>query len=197
MRLRLAASTLVGATTVAAALLVATPAQADTCVTPDPCDTEVTFEVLAGDLQITVPDDVALTNDSPPGGYAFGQLGPVLVEDLRAESGVGWTASVISTDFTTDDGADPGETIDSGNVLYCSGPATATTGSGTFTPGQAGPCTPPPAGGVPLDTEQEAFSHGTDGVGNNTATWNPLLSVNIPLATIAGEFTGTITHSVV
>ena len=196
MRLRLATTALVGVTALAGTLLAGAPAQADTCAAGLDCDTEVTFEVTVGPLQITVPDDAVLANNAAPGGYAYGQLGEVLVEDLRAEAGVGWTASVSSTDFTTGTGTGPGETIANDDVFYCSGTGT-TTGNGTFTPGQPGPCAaPPPPAGVSLGATATAYSHDTDGSGNNTASWDPLLTVSVPLSTVGGTFTGTVTHSV-
>ncbi|RIV37829.1 hypothetical protein [Micromonospora radicis] len=198
MKLRLTTAALVGAAGLMGSLLVGAPAQADTCLEGIGCTTDVTFEVTAGALQITVPDDVTLTNNGAPGGYAYGQLGDILVEDLRAEAGVGWTTTVSSTDFTTGPGPvfGPGESIPNDDVYYCSGTGT-TTGTGLFTPGQAGPCTaPPPPSGAALGGTVTAYSHDTTGTGNNTALWDPLLTVSIPLATIAGPFTGTVTHSV-
>ncbi|MEW2472492.1 hypothetical protein AB0875_01735 [Micromonospora gifhornensis] len=195
MRRRLVTTALAGVAALAGTLLAAAPAQAETCEAGIDCETDLTFEVTAGPLQITVPDDATLSS-GPPGGYASGQIGDVLVEDLRAESGVGWVASVSSSDFTTGTGVGAGETITSDNVYYCSGDAD-TTGTGTFTPGQVGPCTaPPPPAGVALDAAVTAYSHGTDGSGNNTAAWDPLVTVSIPLQSVAGTFTGTITHSV-
>ena len=47
-----------------------------------------------------------------------------------------WITTVSSTDFTTGAATTP-ETVTKSNVSYWSGPATATTGQGTFTPGQA------------------------------------------------------------
>lgn len=39
------------------------------------------------------------------------------------------------------------------------------------------------------------MSH-TGGTGNNFATWNPTLVVNVPVGTVQGVYTGTVTHSV-
>ncbi|MFI9644053.1 hypothetical protein ACIG87_29055 [Micromonospora sp. NPDC051925] len=49
----------------------------------------------------------------------------------------------------------------------------------------------------PLDntTPLTAFTH-VGGTGNNTATWNPTLVVNVPLDSQAGISPGTVTHSV-
>lgn len=77
------------------------------------------------------------------------------------------------------------ETISNINLSYSPGAATATTGEGTFTPGP---------GGI-INVPRTAFT-GTELTGNNTATWNPTLTVTIPAATVAGTYTGTVTHSV-
>ncbi len=46
-----------------------------------------------------------------------------------------------------------------------------------------------------IDTAKTAFSL-TVGVGNNDATWSPTLIVNAPATVVAGDYSGTITHSV-
>ncbi|MFI6758512.1 hypothetical protein ACIBF5_05120 [Micromonospora sp. NPDC050417] len=153
-------------------------------------DTEVTFEILAGTLDITAPATADL-GTGEAGTVIDGQIGPVTVDDSRAEPDASWEATVTSTDFTTGT-ATPTETVLASQVDYWSGPATATTGNGTFTPGQVNA-----AAAAPLDdtTPLTAFTH-TGGTGNNTATWNPTLEVNVPLANVAGVYTGTVTHSV-
>ncbi|HEV7722462.1 MAG TPA: hypothetical protein VGO60_14310 [Iamia sp.] len=151
-------------------------------------DTTVTFEIEAGTLDITAPAsaDIGL---GTPGGTASGQLGPVTVADTRAALDSAWTASAISTDFTTG-GATAPETVDATLVSYWSGAATATTGTGTFTPGQANA-----GAAVAIDAEETAFTK-TGGTGNNSATWNPTLVVAVPGGAVAGVYTGTITQSV-
>lgn len=37
---------------------------------------------------------------------------------------------------------------------------------------------------------------GTAGVGDNTATWNPAVSVAVPASALGGVYTGTLTQSV-
>jgi hypothetical protein len=37
---------------------------------------------------------------------------------------------------------------------------------------------------------------GSSVVGNNTASWNPMLKVNLPSNSLAGNYSGTITTSV-
>ncbi|MFC4536641.1 hypothetical protein [Sphaerisporangium dianthi] len=170
-------------------------AQAGTCAAGTACPTTTTFDITAGALQITVPDTADLDNDGVPGGYAYGQLGPVTVTDDRASATPAWTATVTGTDFITAGGNDPGETIANSSVYYCSGTATATTGNGTFTPGQTGCAPPPPPTGQTLASERTAYSH-TGGTGTNSATWNPLITAALALSNVSGQYTGTISHTV-
>jgi hypothetical protein len=151
-------------------------------------DTTTTFTVTGGALNITVPD-VANLGSGNPGGTVTAQLGAVAVTDGRAALPAAWTASAASTAFTTGGGTGP-ETVANGNVSYWSGPATATTGSGTFTPGQVN------AGAeATMNTTLTAFAL-SGGAGDNSATWNPTVSVAVPAGAVAGTYTGTITHSV-
>jgi hypothetical protein len=76
--------------------------------------------------------------------------------------------------------------------LVWSGLATATTGNGTFTPGQAASAA---ADALSSVTTLPAFTH-SGGTGDNTGTWNPTLNINPPLDSVAGSYTGTVTHSV-
>jgi hypothetical protein len=100
-----------------------------------------------------------------------------------------WTATVTATTFVTG-GATAPETIPLTQITYWSGPATATTGTGTFTPGQANP-----AAAVNLTVPRVAFTL-TAGSSVNSAAWNPTLSISVPPAALAGTYTATITHSV-
>ncbi|MBT2226566.1 hypothetical protein [Nonomuraea sp. NEAU-A123] len=188
--------TLVGLVGVTAlGMLTSTQAQAATCLEDAACTTTTTFDVTAGALQITVPDAADLANDGVPGGFAYGPLGAITVTDARASATPAWTASVTSGTFITGDGVDAGESITNASVYYCSGTATATTGTGTFTAGQTGCAAPPPATGQVLSAQRTAYAH-TAGTGNNTATWNPQLTVAVGLDNVGGQYTGTITHTV-
>ncbi|MER7498921.1 hypothetical protein AB0L05_26925 [Nonomuraea pusilla] len=175
-----------------AAGVVALPAQAGTCPASTTCSTTVTFTVTAqGGLSITVPDGPVSIGTDHPGGQISGQLGAVSVSDLRAAVTATWVASVVAASggFTTGGGT-AAETIPNTALLYWSGAATSTSGTGTFVPGQAG------AGdAVSLDTTRTAFSK-TSGSGNNSATWNPTIVINVPAQAVAGTYTGTINHSV-
>ncbi|WP_285745066.1 hypothetical protein [Lentzea sp. NBRC 105346] len=151
-------------------------------------DTTTTFTVTGGALLITAPATADLGSGGP-GSPISSALGAVTVTDGRALLAPTWAATVTSGDFTTG-GATADETIANTLVDYWSGPATATTGSGTtFAPGQANA-----AAAVPLSETPTAFAL-TAGVGNNSATWNPTLVVNVPAQAVGGLYTGTVTHS--
>jgi hypothetical protein len=151
-------------------------------------DTTVTFTVSTSNLTIEVPASDHL-GSAFPGQTISGPLGTVTVNDQRAAANATWTASVVSTQFDT--GVDdPAEIILPNLVQYWSGPATATTGTGTFVPGQ-----PTRAERVTMDQPRTAFSK-TSGSGNNSASWNPTLEITIPPDAIGGLYSGTVTHSV-
>jgi hypothetical protein len=163
---------------VAAGALALPAAQAATTTT--------TFTVSGGLLNISAPASVDFGSASA-GATAFtAQLGNVQVTDNRSGL-VGWTATVSSTDFTAG-GATSNETIAKANVSYWSGAATASTGTGVFTPGQATALLK-----QDLSTSRTAFSAAAV-VLNNSVTWNPTLVIDTTGAA-AGDYTGTITHS--
>jgi hypothetical protein len=193
LALATALATMSGASVIATG--AADRAWAADCAEDVACATTTTFDVTASTLGISMPDSADLANDAAPGGYAYGPLGAITVTDARASATPAWTVTVTGTDFVTAGGDAAGETIDSGDVYYCSGAATATTGDGTFTPGQTGCAAPPPPTGQTLDVPRTAFSH-TDGTGNNSATWNPMITVEPALSNIGGAYSGTITHTV-
>jgi Putative Ig domain/IPT/TIG domain len=144
--------------------------------------------IASGALAITVPASTTLPG-AAPGGTTSAALGTVTVTDTRGIAGASWTATVTGTTFVTGGGTTP-ETIPLAQVSYWSGPATATTGTGTFAPGQASA-----AAAVDLTTPRTAFSL-TSGASITSASWNPTLSVSVPAAAVAGTYTATITHSV-
>ncbi|GAA5196374.1 hypothetical protein GCM10023322_65130 [Rugosimonospora acidiphila] len=174
----------------AAAAAVAVGFTAAPAAAAPTASTVVTFDIGAGTLDIVAPASADLGTGSP-GGTIDAALGPVTVTDGRASADASWIASVTSTNFVTGTGT-PSEVILASEVDYWSGPATATTGNGTFTPGQ-----PTAADAAPLDNAVAltAFTH-VGGTGNNSATWDPTLVVNVPLDSEAGTYTGTVTHSV-
>jgi hypothetical protein len=145
-------------------------------------DTSVIFSVTSGALSMSAPDSVNLGSGAP-GTTITGLLGPVTVTDDRALLSANWTATASSTDWTTGGGT-PAETIPATDVGYDPGSITTT---GTIT-----------ATGTPITLANTAAPvvTGTDGVGNNTATWNPALAVAVPASGVGGTYTGTLTESV-
>jgi hypothetical protein len=170
---------LVGA--VFALLAFALPARA--------ADTTTTFTLAAGALSISAPASSDLGSGSTGAGTLSAQLGTVTVTDSRGALLGTWTASVSSTDFTTG-GATANETVAKGQVTYWSGAATASSGTAVFLPGQAAA-----VNAQALSVGRTAFSASAI-IGNNSASWNPTVTVNVPAAAVAGTYTGTITHSV-
>ena len=150
-------------------------------------DTTTTFTVTTGTLTITAPASAALGSGAP-GGLIDSSLGNVTVVDERGVAPAPWAATVYGTDFTNGT-----VTIPIGSVSYWSGAATATTGDGTFTPGQITSADEVALGGI--GTPLTAFSH-TGGTGGNSATWSPGLEVAVPATAQVGVYTGTVTHSV-
>lgn len=180
MRKQLVALALAG--TAAAGLLAAPQAHA--------ADTTTTFVLsAAGGLSISVPTSAELSaGTATNAGSLTAQLGVVSVTDLRGTLLGSWTASVTSSDFTTGT-ATADETIAKANVSYASGAATAATGVGLFTPGQATTLL-----AQALSASRTAFA-ATATVGNTSASWNPTVVVAVPANAVVGTYAGTITHS--
>lgn len=143
-----------------------------------------TLTLLGGVLSISVPTDAGSLGSGPPTvsrGIISGALGQVQVSDTRhADVGSGWVASVTSTAFTSPTGA----VIPASAVGYAAGPVTKV-GTATYTANDPGDLT----GVVPAVTA-------TGITGDTSATWNPLITVAIPVSAIAGVYSATITHSV-
>jgi hypothetical protein len=145
-------------------------------------DTTVTFTVTSGALSMSAPVVTDLGSGAP-GTTISGSLGPVTVTDDRALLSASWTTTASATDFTTGGGT-PAETVPASDAGYDPGSVTTT---GTIT-----------ATGTPITLSGTATPvvTGTDGVGDNTATWDPVLSIAVPASAIGGVYTGTLTQSV-
>lgn len=149
----------------------------------------VTFTLTAGSLVVSDPANKSLGSVATGTSSVSNSLGNTTVSDGRGALLGSWTATVSSTDFTTGGGT-ADETIEKAQVDYYSGAATASTGTAVLVPGQATALLK-----QPLSTSRTAFG-ATGVVGNNSATWVPTVVVNIPADSVAGTYSGTITHSV-
>jgi len=141
--------------------------------------------ISGGVLSITAPADAGSLGtraNSVGGGTISGALGVVQVSDARsAAAGSGWVASVISTAFTPPSGP----AIAASAVAYAAGTITKV-GTATFTANDPSNLT----GVAPAVTA-------TGITGDNSATWNPTITVTVPGGMAAGVYSATITHSVV
>jgi hypothetical protein len=149
----------------------------------------VTFTVTTGLLTLTVPGAAALS-DVAPGATSTGALGAVTVTDDRALLAASWTVTASTSAFTTGGGTTP-ETIPISHVGYAVGSITTT---GTIT--ATGTDLPAGTGAGDFSGTPQTVVAGTAGVGDNTATWDPTISVAVPASAVGGGYTGTITHSV-
>jgi hypothetical protein len=146
--------------------------------------TTATITITGGALSISVPGGAGNLGSQPDavGGETIsGPLGQVQVLDARsAAAGSGWVASVISTAFipTT------GPAIAASAVAYTAGAITKV-GTATYTANDPANLT----GVVPAVTA-------TGITGDNSATWNPTITVTVPGGMAAGVYSATITHSV-
>lgn len=186
---------LLGAATALTVGVAAAPALAVT----DSASTVVTFTIEEGTLDISAPP----TADLGTGVYGTpisGAIGPVTVTDSRGVDDASWVTTVTATDFcigpcTT---AAEDEQVPAESIAYWSGPAINGTpiGNGDFIPGQltAADADTFPAVTDPLGS-LTAFTH-EGGSGFNQVTWDPTLIVTLPLGAIAGQYSGTITHTV-
>ncbi|MGI5213009.1 hypothetical protein ACQEUR_08505 [Plantactinospora sp. CA-290183] len=153
-------------------------------------ETVITFTVAQAELTIDAPDQVNL-GAAFPGEEVEGQIGPIRVSDQRAAPVATWTVTVTATDFIRVGNTGlPEEDLPPGLVEYWSGPLLASTGTGTFLPGQL-----TEEQEVTLDQARVALRK-TSGAGVNTATFNPTLEIDIPDTAVAGTYQGTVTHSV-
>jgi hypothetical protein len=144
-----------------------------------------TITVQGGALSITVPTDagnLGTRANSVGGGTISGPLGQVQVNDARSPiAGSGWVASVISSAFTPS----AGPAIAASAVSYTAGPITKV-GTATYTAND-----PPNLTGVAPAVTATGIT------GDNSATWNPTITVIVPGGMAATVYAATITHSVV
>jgi len=111
------------------------------------------------------------------------------VIDQRATVSGTWTAGVTSTDFTTGTGtATADETVAAGDIEYSPGSViTQVNPSTIYTPGTD----------ARLDNTTSLTAMSTsDESGSGGVSWNPTITVHLPAQTVAGTYSGIITHSV-
>jgi hypothetical protein len=147
-------------------------------------DTTTLFSLTGGSLSITAPPTANLGAGTTSSTTLSGQLGNVVVTDNRGQNTI-WTAKVHSTPFT--DTSNNSHVIPASAVSYSPGALVTSTGvaGDVFTPG---------AGGALSATDQTAYSATVDG--DNSATWNPTLTLTVPMGAAAAQYSGTVTHSV-
>lgn len=151
-------------------------------------DTDATFDVtVAGSLTISVPASTVDLGDVAAGSLTFApNLGTVTVTDTRNLLAAAWTATASGTHFdlqgaTATPATDPNQRVADIAIAYGTGTITVT-GDGTATP---------TLGSLAVDSTV-VFA----GVGNNTATWNPTLTMTLLATQMVGTYKGTVTHSV-
>ncbi|WP_051969119.1 hypothetical protein [Kitasatospora azatica] len=164
-----------------------TRAVVDTVETNGSNSSQLSVIPTTGTLSISVPATAGL-GSAAPSGTVSAALGSVTVSDGRGLATSTWTATVSATNFHTG-GATSAETVTTSNVYYWSGPATATNGTVTATPGQSDA-----SAKQALSSSRTSFT--STGNGNNSTSWSPTVVVTIPAAAVQGTYTGTVTHSV-
>lgn len=145
-------------------------------------DTTTTFELAGGTLSVSVQPNASLGTGASGVASMSGQLGQVEVTDLRGGT-VNWSADGSSSAFTT--GTLPNTNPKSDGVNYNTGAITST---GTIAIANLGD--------KALITTPSKIAGPTSLTGNNTAAWNPTLTVALPANALAGNYTGTVTTSV-
>lgn len=162
----------------AACLLALSLATAASASTP------VSLTITGGALEITVPAGPVVLGtivNTVEGGTVAGPLGVVQVSDARsAAAGSGWVATAISTAFTPP----AGPTIAASLVGYTAGAITKV-GTATFTATNRTDLT----GAIAVVTA-------TGITGDNSASWNPTITVTVPGGMASAVYSATITHSV-
>lgn len=164
-------NSVIGATGLMLAAAVVFPATASAD------DTVTTFELAGGPIALSTAGNAALAAGKTGDLSVTGSLGNTTVTDPRGVE-LGWVVTTSSTSFVN--GA---TTITADDVAYAAGTVTET---GTVDV-------------VSTDLEDMTVATAVataTASGNNTATWNPTLTVTLPPSALAGTYTGTITTSV-
>jgi hypothetical protein len=146
-------------------------------------NTTAVIELAGGTLDISVPPGpVALASGAVTDTSVSGQLGEVVVTDTRAADPAAWTASVSATPFQNGSHSLGAETYNTGVVTSTGIPISQWTITSPLTLST---------------TPQATVTLNPTSSGNNTASWDPTITVAIPANSIAGAYTAVITHSVI
>lgn len=172
MRMRIPSA---AAAAASVALVLIQPGLAGAAADPG---TTATFAIPPGALTISVPAGASLGSGAP-GTQISAPIGPVTVTDDRALLSASWTVTASSTDFTSGSSA-----LSATDATYSVGSVT-TTGTITAT-----------GTDITLSNSPQTVVTGSDGVGDNTASWDPTISVAVPISAVNGSYTGTLTQSV-
>jgi hypothetical protein len=127
---------------------------------------------------MTVPVSASLGSGAP-GTTISAPIGACTITDARALASASWTVTAAQTDF-----ANGANTIPATVATYSPGTVT-TTGTITVTPSS-----------ITLSNSAQTVLTGSAGVGDNTASWDPTIAVNVPASAVGGTYTGTLTQSV-
>jgi len=147
----------------------AVPASADT--------TDVTFALSGGALAVSAQATAPLGNKGGSGTTSVsGALGNTVVTDNRGGT-TGWSVGAATGAF--------------GNGTSTASAVSYNSGTPTFT----GVVVATSSGATTLTGTAAQVVAGTVVVGNNTATWNPTLTVTLPASSTVGSYAGTITTS--
>jgi hypothetical protein len=165
----------------AALALICSAAMAGGMASPaSAADTVATLTVPSGWLGFSLAPPLASLGLVHPGAAAAITLHGITVTDNRAGT-AGWNASVVLTDFTGDT---TGARLSAAGAIYTPAAAT-TTGTVAVTASTAiDPTTP------------RIIQTATCVAGNNTATWDAGLTIQVPNDAVADAYTATLTYSV-
>jgi hypothetical protein len=144
-----------------------------------------------GGLSISVPSSADLGSATTGSASLSGALGSVTVSTTASVGTGGWVATVSASNFTTGGGTS-NETIPASSIGYLSGGVTGSSGLGASVcvPGQLVTATS-------LGSARTAFScTGLSLLTATSVTWRPTIVVSLSPSTVAGSYSGTITHSV-
>lgn len=144
--------------------------------------TTATFALTGGSLTISAPETSDLGSAATGSATVGDTLGAVTVTDERGALVAEWSATAQASTFVH--GTDTDFNIPATSVSYT--PSVPTGSGAVFTPGAGGAL----GGALPLPVVTAL------GSGNNTATWDPTVTITLPAQSVVGTYTGTITHSV-